>query len=942
MPFMYSFKRVTRNWTLFVALLIGIILASTFFAAINIKANLAAKDALDQQLSQTTSDFMFTTTLNSTNLAWAMNNISNIEGVKSVAMVSRLYQTANVSSDNYTTSWYVPIVVFPDSEIINNEWLNKPKGEIGENQTFLIMGYMLKDRVKVGDNISTSISFPMPKYWNSTYIPINLTVTGIADFTDKGYKLLSGMGGGVYIQYATSSSNDRYNYQQDTMIVGWNSTFVKLWSNINNSAIQATFLINVDHDKLLNPWDTATSAKKVQMVADKIQNNVLAQFETYDHVDNLLGNILTNFQYSMLPMLISFIIISLPVLFVAWYMGSTVSDVSYNMRRREIGLLSTKGMSSRQIQRLFLTEALTIGFIGGLIGVVCALALNQVFIGELNVNTLFNPQLFSPLTMVITVLFGMVLALFTAFWSARKASKLPTVQALREFLGVDAYLSFWWKLVVWIAFILGSYKMVVFALGLNIPDLLSQQAGPYSGGFTWIFLGIFGYFDVFLTYFGSILFLWGTCKLLIGNSIRFQQGIANVSRIMGDLGALAAKNVRSNRKQIVAIAFLICFVTAYSVQVTGQIASEQDYVVRKVRNQVGADITLSIYNASETPTIVSYILANVSGIKNYTIESQLIQNSQNYGQAFVKTIDPDSWQASAYFEQQWFTGTSMEQAMNSLKNDNMTIILEKREADRLNVKIGDQVGINFPSGGRKLTVVGFYGPDPVQTSPDNSEKYAMQTWSYVPRNLFNMTIGSDAYELENFDTRLLIKLQDGVNGTQVAEQIKAFDLDITGVDSFDQELTLSQKNSNLNTYNSLLTLQIEQLGLIFAVLLVSVGTALVSLVSLKARNREATLMSVRGLSYRQLVWMFLNENIAVITFSVFLGLAVGTIVVYGTVTSTSSLLVSDLVTRHMVFPMDSIMQIVDYILVIYGAVIISVLIMARQYVTKLDKMVRQR
>lgn len=940
MPLLYPFKRVTRNWTLFAALLIGIVLASTFFAAINIKANLAAKDSLNQQLSQVTSDFQFTTTINSTNLAWAMNNISNIEGVKSVAAVSRLTQTANVSSDNYTSRWYVPIVVFPDSDMINNEWINKPKGEIGENQTYLIMGYMLKDRVKVGDNISTSISFPMPKYYNSTYIPINLTVAGIAEFTDKGYNLLSGMGGGViYISYNPTSSIDRYNYQQDTMIVGWNSTFVKQWSNISNSAIRATFLINVDHDKLLNPWDTAGSAKNVQTVADNIQNNVLANFEVYDPVNNLLGNILTNFQYSFATTLFSFIIIAIPVFLVAWYLGSTVSDVSYNMRRREIGLLSTKGMSSRQIQRLFLTEALTIGFIGGAIGVICALALNQYFIGEVTINTIFNPQLFSPLTMVITIIFGMGLALFSAFGSARRASKLPTVQALREYVDTDADRSYR-KKWPWVAFILGSYKMVVFALGLDIPTLINQQAGPYSGSFTWGFSAVFGYFDLFLTYFGAILFLWGASKLFIENSLKFQQLIANISRIMGDLGALAAKNVRRNPKRLAAIAFLIAFIVAYSVQVTGQIASEQDYMVRDVRYDVGADISLSIVNASQTPTVVTDILGNVSEIKNYTIEYQLSQNSQNFGKSFVKTIDPDSWQASAYFEPQWFTGASMEQALNGLKSDNMTIILEKREAERLNVRVGDKVGINFPSGGRKLTVVGFYGPEPIQTS-GSGEKYAIQTWSYVTRNLFNMTIGSDAYPLENFDTKMLIKLQDGVNGTQVAEKIRSLNLDIYGVDSFDEKWALSLQSSNLNTYSSLKTLEIQQLGLFFAVLSASVGTALVALVSLKERSREATLMSVRGLSYRQLVWMFLTENIAVITFSVVLGLAVGTVIVYGTVTTSSSV-VSNLVTRRMVFPMDSIIQVADYIALIYGAVIIAVLIMARQYVTKLDKKVRLR
>ncbi len=939
MPLLYPFKRVTRNWKLFVALLIGIILASTFFAAVNIKTNLAGKEALDKQLSQVTSDLEFTVNLNSTDLAWAMNNISSIEGVKSLAVVSRLYQTAKLPSDNFTSNWYIPIVVFPDSELINNEWINKPDGEIGENQTYIIVGNFFKDRVEIGDNISTSMSFPMPKYYNSTYIPINLTVAGYADLTDKGYAYLSGYS---YIPSSSGSSGsiERYNYQQDTMIVGWNSTFVKLWSNITNSAMSATFRINVDHDKLLNPWDTTTSAKNIQTIADKIQNTVLAQFESYNRVTNLLGDILSNFESSFFYTQISFFIISLPVFIVAWYLGSTVSDVSYNLRRREIGLLSTKGLSSGQIQRMFLIESLTIGFIGGVIGVVCALALNQVFIGELNINTLFNPQLFSPVVMLATIIFGMIIALFSTFSSARKASKLPTVQALRDYLGSDSGSSLRKKLP-WIAFILGSYKMVEFASGMNFPEMLRQQAISSTGGITALLLVVFTYFDLFLTYFGPMLFFWGTIKLFIENSLKFQQLTTKFSIVMGDLGALAAKNVRRNPKRLAAIAFLVAFIVGYSVQVTGQIASEQDFAVRAVRADVGADISISITNASQTPEIVANILANVSGIKNYTIESQLEQDSQVSGRSYVKTIDPDSWQASAYFEPEWFTGASMDEAMNALKNDNMTIILEKIEAERLNVTVGDQLGINFHSGGRKLTVVGFYGPEPVQVQTGiGSRLSASQTWSYVPRNLFNMTIGSDAYPLERFDTTMLIKLQDGVNGTNVAEQIRKLNLEVLGVTSFDEQWALSQQKNSYTTYGSLQILEVQQLGLIFAVLSASVGTALVGLVSLKERNREATLMSVRGLSYWQLVWMFLTENIAVITFSVVFGLAVGSVIVYGTVTSTAA--TGLILTRHVVFSFESITTVASYIAMIYGAMILSVLIMTRQYVTKLDKMVRSR
>ena len=97
-------------------------------------------------------------------------------------------------------------------------------------------------------------------------------------------------------------------------------------------------------------------------------------------------------------------------------------------------------------------------------------------------------------------------------------------------------------------------------------------------------------------------------------------------------------------------------------------------------------------------------------------------------------------------------------------------------------------------------------------------------------------------------------------------------------------------------------LEVQQLGIIFAVLAASVGTALISTVSMRERSREATIMSVKGLSYKQLVVMFLTENLALVMFAVLLGLCVGLLSVYGNVSS-SNALVSGLVVRHFVFPL---------------------------------------
>src|SRR4030042_1352051 len=454
MPLLYPIKRIFRNWSLFIALLVGIILASTFFASINIKANLASKQALDQQLNSVITDLECNTNLNFTNFAFARDNISSIEGVKKVDVVSRFNLPVSLSSDNYTTIEYTSLASMPKSSRIYDEWVNKPADGIKENETYLIADSPLAKKVAIGDNISTMIEFWNPKGYDRTTVYLNLTVAGFADLTDTGYSLISG--NTFYISPLTPvDAKQIYDYRSDMMIVSWENTLEKLWGNVPNGTVSTTFAIYVDRDKLLSPWDTETSAKNLQTVADKIQNNVLANFETYGYVNNMLGNALTSFQYSFSTPLFSLIVVSLPVFFVAWYLGSTVSDVSFNMRRREIGLLSTKGLSSGQIQRMFLTEALAIGFIGGVLGVVGGLILNQVFAGGFNLNTLFSSQLFSTYTMGFTVIFGIFLSLCSVFWSARKAAKLPIVDALRDYLPMEtdkAYRKRW----PWVAFILGT------------------------------------------------------------------------------------------------------------------------------------------------------------------------------------------------------------------------------------------------------------------------------------------------------------------------------------------------------------------------------------------------------------------------------------------------------------------------------------------------------
>jgi ABC-type lipoprotein release transport system permease subunit len=937
MPLLYPIKRIFRSWKLFIALLIGIVLASTFFAAIEVKANLTAHQALEKQLNDVLVDLEASTRLNFTNFVQAQQDILNIEGVESVEVISSMYATMKSSSDNYTDPLFSQIMFLPNSSSVYDGWENRPLEGIGENETYVLAGTDIADKVAVNDTIAMALDFPNPKYDNVTTIQMNLTVAGFANLNNEAYSIATG--NVFYISpFAPSDPRQEFYYKSDLLIVDW-ETLEKLWSSMPELTFDTRILVFLNREGLLNPWDVETSANNVQIIADNIHNTVLANYEYYGYIQNNLGNILTTFQYGFsTQIIINLILVALPVFFVAWYLGSTVSDVSFNLRRREIGLLSIRGLSSGQIQRMFLAEALVIGLIGGLIGVLGGLILNQAFT-DINLETLFNPQLLSPYTMVFTVGFGTILSFLSVFFPARRAAKLPAVNSLREYMSMDVDKSYRKKLP-WIALILGTYKVLVFLLGINMSSLLIQTQF-YGGNFLIsIAISIWTVIDSGLSYFGPLLFFWGFTKILIQNSLKFQQLTSKVYSITGDLGALAAKNVRRNPARSAAIAFLIALIIGYGVQVTGQLASEQDLIERQVLSSVGADLTVSIVNATKADVILGDILGNVSQIRNSTIECTLTQTSAG---TIMKTIEPDSWTEVAYYENDWFSGNSLDKALDEFRANNMTIILERRVAEQYNMNLYDEIGIAFKSGARKLRIVGFVGPEPVETpSPFGGSLYAITTWSYVPRDLFNMSSPlSDAFVAESFETKILLKLNDGENGTQVAEVIRNLDLEIYGVQSFDEELRRTQAMANPLTYTNLLVLDFQRLGLVFVVLAASAGTALVSIVSIKERSREATLMSVKGLSYRQLIWMFLSENLAVVTFSVVLGLAVGLIIVYGNVVSGGGLL-SVLVKRRVVFSNDFLINIASYVSMIYASTLIPIIIMSRQYVTKLERMVRIR
>ena len=100
--------------------------------------------------------------------------------------------------------------------------------------------------------------------------------------------------------------------------------------------------------------------------------------------------------------------------------------VSVRERTREIGIRKAIGARGRDILLQFLIEALVLSLLGGLIGIVLGLGATAV-IGAI-AGWGFA---FSPITLVVAVLFSLAVGVVFGVWPARQAARLDPITALR-------------------------------------------------------------------------------------------------------------------------------------------------------------------------------------------------------------------------------------------------------------------------------------------------------------------------------------------------------------------------------------------------------------------------------------------------------------------------------------------------------------------------------
>ena len=128
--------------------------------------------------------------------------------------------------------------------------------------------------------------------------------------------------------------------------------------------------------------------------------------------------------------LIAFVAISLVVSSI---MIGIITYISVLERTKEIGILRAIGASKKDIARVFNAETLFVGFVAGLIGIVCSLGLIVIiniilyhFTGIASLKAVLEP-----VPAIILVVISMILTFVAGLFPSKTASNKDPVIALR-------------------------------------------------------------------------------------------------------------------------------------------------------------------------------------------------------------------------------------------------------------------------------------------------------------------------------------------------------------------------------------------------------------------------------------------------------------------------------------------------------------------------------
>jgi putative ABC transport system permease protein len=558
----------------------------------------------------------------------------------------------------------------------------------------------------------------------------------------------------------------------------------------------------------------------------ELASRIRSALSTHPTLEVLTGEEITKETQDQIGKVLSFFSLFLGIFsFIALGVGCfviyNVFSISAAQRQRENALLRAIGASRRQVVKTLVEEAFAVGVIGSTLGLLFGVLLSRglaLLLSALGTDIPQRGLLLTLRTVVVTLLVGVAVTMFSAVLPAVRAGKVPPLAALRD-TALDTAGSPAKRLSISLILLGAGAALVVAVLTGSSTSLLGVA--------------------VLLIFSGTL-----TLGPLLARPVARFIG-SPVSYFRGVTGQMARENTARNPKRTSRTAAPVLIGVALVTAVSALAASIKTEINDVFAKQFVADYAVSTDAngfGGLSPKLADSLnkLPDVEHALGLGVALAKVENKGSR----ITVIDPSH--AEGLLDLGFVEGS-----LSSL--DESSVLISSKYAISNSVKLGDTIGFSMQDGSvRSLKVNGVY---------ENRELVGKFV---VSRTLMDSVRGTW------FDLGVYVKLKPGSNETR-AESAIAGALKEYGNGTLLSKAAYIEKQSA--SVDQLLALVYGLLGL--SIIIAIVGIVITLLLSVYERRREIGLLRAVGMTRSQVRVVVRWESVLTSLLGAVLGVLMG-------------------------------------------------------------------
>lgn len=647
------------------------------------------------------------------------------------------------------------------------------------------------------------------------------------------------------------------------------------------------YYIWIDRNSVIRLGDLAGSVDRLRTIQSQInKKGFVTGFQVYD---SELTYALEEVGPNLEGLKFLFLALSAPVIGLGTYLSIVGVDLGVTERRREVGILKSRGASRGQVFASLLTEAVVLGAFSGVLGLLVGFGISRPlmdaatgFSNQPSGDTLGTDFVITPTTVILSVLLGIGLMLLSSYRPFKRASRTDVAEALHYYSPSVTQIEYKPKWDIVFVF-LSCLSVASILLGLDFINDIHTS---------WILQIILAV----LVLIGTVLFplmpfflsLGIIRPLTRGSRKLYSKFTVIVKPWTKELHYLVDRNIVRNPRRASNLCVIISLALAFGLFISVTMESNMAYERDRIRLELGTDVKVTSYRwgvEGSTSSGLPHLdqLQSIEGVDHAALFRStgaylsIYYVSQMY--ANLVWFDADDYASTVRPSGFYFIDGGSEK-LDEL-DTNGTALLSNSLRDQFDLVEGDILGVQvywgyYTNGSYyqyqadfQIMVVGFVKSLPGFSDYGGSVFMDTSSLSFIPE---------DELSRAEVSTGAFLDVQKGGDQEQVGKDAVEIFSDVklnADYRTMDGELAQLEEDPFYGAMSDFLYMEY-----ILSAAIMTVGVGLLIFVAVSDREKELACIMARGSSGNQVRKILMGESITLMIIGLVVGISVGILTAY--------------------------------------------------------------